>query len=89
MELAGRLGATKFVGYDQLDTDAVLQAILKSDRMVKEAAEGDEVEVALDVTPFYAPAAARWAIRSVGRSEAGWNQKRDEDSADPDSAQGS
>ncbi|NOS79835.1 MAG: alanine--tRNA ligase [Nitrospira sp.] len=53
-ELAGRLGATKFVGYDRLDTDAVLQAILKSDRMVKEAAEGDEVEVALDVTPFYA-----------------------------------
>ncbi len=53
-ELAGRLGTTKFVGYDRLETDAVLQAILKGDRMVKEAAEGDEVEVALDVTPFYA-----------------------------------
>ncbi|MEC4889871.1 MAG: alanine--tRNA ligase [Nitrospira sp.] len=53
-ELAGRLGTTKFVGYDRLETDAVLQAILKGERMVKEAAEGDEVEVALDVTPFYA-----------------------------------
>ncbi|HSN05038.1 MAG TPA: alanine--tRNA ligase [Nitrospira sp.] len=53
-ELAGRLGATKFVGYDRLETDAVLQAILKGERMVKEAVEGDEVEVALDVTPFYA-----------------------------------
>jgi alanyl-tRNA synthetase len=53
-ELAGRLGATKFVGYDRLQTESVLQAILKGDRMVKEAAEGDEVEVALDVTPFYA-----------------------------------
>ncbi len=53
-ELAGRLGATKFVGYDRLESDSVLQAILKGDRMVKEAVEGDEVEVALDVTPFYA-----------------------------------
>ena len=31
-----------------------MQAILKGDRLVKEAAEGDEVEVVLDVTPFYA-----------------------------------
>jgi alanyl-tRNA synthetase len=53
-ELAGRLGATRFVGYDQLEHDSILQAILKNDRIVKEAGEGDEVEVALDVTPFYA-----------------------------------
>ncbi len=53
-ELADRLGATKFVGYDLLESDSILQAILKGDRMVKEAVEGDEVEVALDVTPFYA-----------------------------------
>jgi len=37
-----------------LETDSVLKAILKGERMVKEAVEGDEVEVALDVTPFYA-----------------------------------
>ena len=53
-DLAGRLGATRFVGYDQLEQDSILQAILKGDRIVKEAVEGDEVEVALDVTPFYA-----------------------------------
>ena len=53
-ELATRLGATKFVGYDRLESDSILQAILKGERMVKEAVEGDEVEVALDVTPFYA-----------------------------------
>jgi alanyl-tRNA synthetase len=52
--LAGQVGATKFVGYDRLETDSVLKAILKDERMVKEAVEGDEVEVALDVTPFYA-----------------------------------
>ena len=53
-ELAGRLGATKFVGYDRLESESLVQAILKSDRLVKEAAEGDEVELVLDVTPFYA-----------------------------------
>ena len=53
-QLAGRLEATKFVGYDRLETDSVLHAILKGERMVKEAVEGDEVEVVLDVTPFYA-----------------------------------
>jgi alanyl-tRNA synthetase len=53
-ELARQVGATKFVGYDRLETDSVLKAILKGERMVKEAVEGDEVEVALDVTPFYA-----------------------------------
>jgi alanyl-tRNA synthetase len=53
-ELAGRVGATKFIGYDRLETESVLHAILKGERMVKEAVEGDEVEVVLDVTSFYA-----------------------------------
>ena len=53
-EMARRLGATKFIGYDRLESDSLVQAILKGDRLVKEAAEGDEVEVVLEVTPFYA-----------------------------------
>jgi alanyl-tRNA synthetase len=53
-ELAGRIGATKFIGYDRLESESLVQAILKGDRLVKEAAEGDEVEIVLDVTPFYA-----------------------------------
>ncbi|MEI8014875.1 MAG: alanine--tRNA ligase [Nitrospira sp.] len=53
-ELAGRVGTTKFIGYDCLESNSLVQAILKGDRLVKEAAEGDEVEIVLDVTPFYA-----------------------------------
>lgn len=53
-ELAGRVGATQFVGYDRLAEDSVVQAILKGERLVKEAVAGDEVELVLDVTPFYA-----------------------------------
>ncbi len=52
-ELARRLGATKFIGYDRLEGECLVQAILKGDRLVKEAVEGDEVELVLDVTPFY------------------------------------
>jgi alanyl-tRNA synthetase len=54
VELAKRIGATQFIGYDLLESESLVQAILKGDRLVKEAAEGDEIEVVLDVTPFYA-----------------------------------
>jgi alanyl-tRNA synthetase len=54
MELAKTVRAPKFVGYDQLETDAVVQAMLKGDRVVREASEGEEIELVLDVTPFYA-----------------------------------
>ncbi len=53
-EVAGRVSPTTFVGYEGLRATAVIQAILKGDRLVKEAVEGDEVELVLDVTPFYA-----------------------------------
>jgi alanyl-tRNA synthetase len=53
-DLVKRVGATMFVGYDRLESESVLRAILKGERLVKEAVEGDEVEVVLDVTPFYA-----------------------------------
>ena len=53
-ELVKRVGATAFVGYDRLESESILLAILKDEQVVKEAAEGDEVEVVLDVTPFYA-----------------------------------
>jgi alanyl-tRNA synthetase len=53
-DVAGRLRSTRFVGYEALKAEGVVQAILKDDRLVKEATEGQTVEVALDVTPFYA-----------------------------------
>jgi alanyl-tRNA synthetase len=53
-ELAKRIGATVFIGYEQLESDSLVRAILKGEQLVKEAAEGETVELALDVTPFYA-----------------------------------
>ena len=53
-EVAARVGTTSFVGYDRLDSEGVVQALLQGDRLIKEAREGDEIEIVLDVTPFYA-----------------------------------
>ncbi len=54
VELAGKVGATRFVGYERLESESVVLAILRGDRLVKEAVEGDEIELVLSETPFYA-----------------------------------
>ena len=52
-ELLQQAGASEFLGYQTLESESVIQGILRKDQLVDEAFEGDEVEVALDVTPFY------------------------------------
>jgi alanyl-tRNA synthetase len=44
---------TDFVGYERLDSEGVVQEVLKEDRIIQEAVQGDEVELVLNVTPFY------------------------------------
>ncbi|MBD8069253.1 alanine--tRNA ligase [Bacillus sp. PS06] len=55
---SGVLGEIKvestFVGYDQLQTDATVLVIVKDGEIVDSAHEGDDVQVILDQTPFYA-----------------------------------
>ncbi|MDF2903562.1 MAG: alaS, partial [Bacillus sp. (in: firmicutes)] len=45
---------SKFIGYQQLETDANVLVILKDGELADEANVGDEVKLILDVTPFYA-----------------------------------
>lgn len=47
------LPATLFVGYDLLETEGNVLAILSGSEHVEEAAEGEEVTVILDQTSFY------------------------------------
>lgn len=53
-ELAKVAQPTQFFGYQQLEGESVVQAILKDDRLVEEVIEGEKVEVILTSTPFYA-----------------------------------
>jgi alanyl-tRNA synthetase len=53
-EASSHVISTEFVGYESLESSAMVQAILRQDRLVQEAIEGDRVEVILQRTPFYA-----------------------------------
>jgi alanyl-tRNA synthetase len=52
-ELLSETGAAEFVGYDTLETEAVVKAILKDGAIVEELSGGQEAEIFLDKTPFY------------------------------------
>ena len=47
-------GETEFTGYETLDDEGKILAILKDGQKVPQAGEGDKVQIILDKTPFYA-----------------------------------
>ncbi len=53
-EAATTVGTTEFVGYDALEAESSLGALLAPGGLLPAAGEGDEVEVVLSRTPFYA-----------------------------------
>ncbi|HYH85750.1 MAG TPA: alanine--tRNA ligase [Pyrinomonadaceae bacterium] len=54
-QIAERVGATEFTGYDETRTDnARIVALLRGETEVEELSEGEVGEVVLDRTPFYA-----------------------------------
>lgn len=52
-ELFSEIGPTEFIGYNFMESESVIKAIIKDEKVVTEATEGDEVEIFLDRTPFY------------------------------------
>ena len=48
------VGGTKFLGYERVAAESVVVGIVSGNRVVNEASEGDEIELALMETPFYA-----------------------------------
>ena len=53
-QLAARLGGVRFLGYDTLESQGKVLAILENGQLVEAAEEGSEVEIVVDQTPFYA-----------------------------------
>lgn len=56
---------SEFVGYDQLQTNSTVAAIVKNGELIEEAFSGDEVQIILDVTPFYAESGGQIADRGM------------------------
>ncbi|MET8283553.1 alanine--tRNA ligase [Micromonospora sp. NPDC005174] len=53
-EILARHGRTDFIGYTDTTADTQLLAILRDGKPVQEASEGQEIELVLDRSPFYA-----------------------------------
>ncbi len=53
-EVLKEVGPTNFVGYDTLNTEATVIALIKDGSRVESVQEGDSVEIILDTTSFYA-----------------------------------
>ena len=53
-KIADAKGASSFVGYTQSETEAVVNGLLVDGMSVASAVSGQEVEIVLDRTPFYA-----------------------------------
>jgi alanyl-tRNA synthetase len=53
LTLSKTLPPTEFVGYETLESDVEVLAILKDKTPVDMASEGDEIELVFDKTPFY------------------------------------
>jgi alanyl-tRNA synthetase len=53
-EISARVTKQVFTGYDTLEGTGSVLAIIQGDTEVAEAHEGDELEIVLDITPFYA-----------------------------------
>lgn len=74
-ELTGLLdgvGATKFLGYQQLEADGKVQAVILGHELKEEIAGGEEGYLVLDETPFYAESGGQKGdagIISCGDSE--------------------
>jgi alanyl-tRNA synthetase len=52
-ELESEIGKTQFIGYDTLESEATVKAIVRDGKVIKEADHGESVEIILDRTPFY------------------------------------
>ena len=54
-------GDTHFTGYDELSTESAVRGVLRAGTRVDVAEQGEEVEIVLDATPFYAEAGGQAA----------------------------
>jgi alanyl-tRNA synthetase len=70
-QLLGGLPESAFTGYTHAAGEAKVVAVFAGDRRVKTAAAGDEVDVLLDRTPFYAESGGQAGDSGELRSERG------------------
>jgi alanyl-tRNA synthetase len=53
-KIADEMGVSEFIGYQHIQAEAIVRGLLVDGKGVSHASEGDELEIILDRTPFYA-----------------------------------
>ncbi|ATO38355.1 MULTISPECIES: alanine--tRNA ligase [Geobacillus] len=62
---------SRFVGYDELVVSSTVIAIIKDGQPVEEVGTGEEAQIIVDVTPFYAESGGQIADQGVFEGETG------------------
>src|SRR6478735_6751642 len=58
-------GSSEFTGYDHVENEAVVRGLLRDGVQAASASEGDDVELVLDRTPFYAEGGGQLADQGL------------------------
>ena len=78
------VGATRFLGYDQLNASSPIVGLIADDAVVSEAAAGQNVEVVLVQTPFYAEGGGQVGDAGILTGPDGAVEVRDTQAVMPD-----
>ena len=70
-EAASAVGGVQFLGYEQEAAESTVGALVAAGVIVERAEEGDEVEVVLGRTPFYAEGGGQLGDHGVIRTDSG------------------
>ena len=78
------VGATRFLGYDQISASSPIVGLIADDAAVSEAAAGQDVEVVLVQTPFYAEGGGQVGDAGILTGPDGSIEVRDTQAVMPD-----
>ena len=70
-DLAEQHGATEFLGYDTEESEGQILALVRDGKPVEQAGEGDEIQIVVNQTPFYAEAGGQVGDSGLIRTETG------------------
>ena len=71
LNVAGALPQSRFLGYDRLNHDSRVTGLYRGDAPVEEAEEGDDVDIIVTETPFYAESGGQVGDRGIIRTARG------------------
>jgi len=70
-DVADKSGKTEFLGYDTETAEGKIAAVVQDGSAVSDAKVGDEVQIALNQTPFYAESGGQLGDTGIIRTETG------------------